>query len=104
MELKEAIKARRSVRKFQSKEVDESVIMEIIELGQLAPSAGNLQPRDFVIVRKQNTKEKQQTTNSTEKTTPHSKAEDGNKSTKQEKQEKHPKKKSPQNSKKTDKA
>lgn len=58
MELVEAIKARRSIRKFHSKDVEDNLIKEIIELGNLAPSAGNLQPRDFVIVRKQDTKEK----------------------------------------------
>ncbi len=34
------------------------MIKEIIELGNLAPSAGNLQPRDFIIVKEQDTKEK----------------------------------------------
>ena len=33
------------------------MIKEIIELGNLAPSAGNLQPRDFVVVKVQQTKE-----------------------------------------------
>jgi nitroreductase len=51
MELKEAIKTRRSIRGFKSTPVEDSVVNEIIELGNLAPSAGNLQPRDFVIVK-----------------------------------------------------
>jgi nitroreductase len=57
MELVEAIKTRRSVRRFDKKPVDDKVIHEIIELGNLAPSAGNLQPRDFIIVKKQEIKE-----------------------------------------------
>lgn len=58
MELIDAIKARRSIRRFKSDEIEDSVIKEIIELGNLAPSAGNLQPRDFVVVREQETKER----------------------------------------------
>jgi nitroreductase len=58
MELVEAIKARRSIRRFQNTKIEEHIIKEIIELGNLAPSAGNLQPRDFVIVREQETKKK----------------------------------------------
>jgi nitroreductase len=57
MELIEAIKTRRSIRRFDKRPVDDKVIHEIIELGNLAPSAGNLQPRDFIIVKKQEIKE-----------------------------------------------
>ena len=57
MEVIDAIKARRSIRRFQSREIDDDVIKEIIALGNLAPSAGNLQPRDFVVVKEQETKE-----------------------------------------------
>ncbi|UCG70669.1 MAG: nitroreductase family protein [Thermoplasmata archaeon] len=57
MELVEAIKARRSIRRFHDKKIEDNLIMEIIELGNLAPSAGNLQPRDFVIVKDQAIKE-----------------------------------------------
>jgi nitroreductase len=57
MELIEAIKARKSIRRFDKRPVDDKVIHEIIELGNLAPSAGNLQPRDFIIVKKQEIKE-----------------------------------------------
>ena len=51
MELTEAIKRRRSVRRFKSDPIDDKIIKKIIELGNLAPSAGNLQPREFVIVK-----------------------------------------------------
>ncbi len=57
MELIEAIKARRSIRRFDKRPVDDKVIHEIIELGNLAPSAGNLQPRDFIIVKRKEIKE-----------------------------------------------
>lgn len=58
MELVDAIKSRSSVRKFSSKPIEDDIIKEIIELGNLAPSAGNLQPRDFVVVKNEDTKEK----------------------------------------------
>lgn len=51
MELVEAIKKRRSIRRFKPDAVNEITIKKIIELGNLAPSAGNLQPRDFVVVK-----------------------------------------------------
>jgi len=57
MEVVEAIKTRRSVRSFQKKDVEDKVIREIIELGNLAPSAGNLQPRDFIVVKEKEVKE-----------------------------------------------
>ena len=50
MELKEAIKKRRSIRKFQDKKPPLDVIIEILKYANLAPSAGNLQARDFIIV------------------------------------------------------
>jgi nitroreductase len=56
MELVDAIKGRRSIRGFQDTPVEASVIKEIIELSNLAPSAGNLQPRDFIIVKDEETK------------------------------------------------
>jgi nitroreductase len=48
MEVKKAILGRRSVRRFGT---------GLIELGNAAPSAGNLQARDFVVVRDQKTKD-----------------------------------------------
>ena len=58
MELIEVIKKRRSVRRFKDQAIDENIIKKIIELGNLAPSAGNLQPRDFIVVKDLQTKEK----------------------------------------------
>jgi len=51
MELKEAIEKRRSVRSFVDRDVEIGDIVEILRYANLAPSAGNLQARDFVIVR-----------------------------------------------------
>lgn len=58
MELKEAIKKRQSVRNFYDKEVKKEIIIEILEYANLAPSAGNLQARDFIIVDNKEIKEK----------------------------------------------
>ena len=51
MELREAIEKRRSVRSFIDRDVKIDDIVEILEYANLAPSAGNLQARDFVVVR-----------------------------------------------------
>jgi len=50
MELKKAIQERHSVRSFQDKPVSIEMIHEIIKYANLTPSAGNLQPREFIIV------------------------------------------------------
>jgi nitroreductase len=54
----EAIRGRRSVRKFRNQDIAERVIEEIIDAGRWAPSAGNLQPWEFVIVHETETKKK----------------------------------------------
>jgi nitroreductase len=56
MELVDAIKSRRSIRAFKREPVPDDVVRELLELGNLAPSAGNLQGRDFVVVRDSNIK------------------------------------------------
>ncbi|WP_457591037.1 nitroreductase family protein [Geoglobus sp.] len=56
MECLEAIFTRRSVRKFQKKDVDDGIVRKLIEAGNAAPSAGNLQARDFIVVRDEETK------------------------------------------------
>ena len=52
MELKEAIQTRRSIRRFKKEDIPEDKITELLELASAAPSAGNVQARDFVVVRK----------------------------------------------------
>jgi len=44
MELVNAIKGRRSIRKFQSQDVPKSVIREILDTARWSPSWGNTQP------------------------------------------------------------
>jgi len=50
MDLKETIKNRHSVRCFSNKKLPMKIILDILEYAHLAPSAGNLQARDFIIV------------------------------------------------------
>ncbi len=57
MELKDAISGRRSVRKFRKTDIPEEIIIELIEIANMAPSAGNLQSRDFILIRDGKTKE-----------------------------------------------
>ncbi len=46
----EAIEKRRSIRRFKEKEISESDIEILLRSAQMAPSAGNLQAREFIIV------------------------------------------------------
>jgi nitroreductase len=50
MELIEAIKARRSIRKFKPDTVSPDVITELLEAARLAPSGTNIQPWRFIAV------------------------------------------------------
>jgi nitroreductase len=58
LELKEAIDKRASVRGFTDDPVPDELVMEMLRLGAQAPSAGNLQARDFIVVRGTETKAK----------------------------------------------
>lgn len=51
MDAMEAIRNRRSVRGFRKDPVPQKVIEGIIDAGRLAPTARNVQPWDFVVVR-----------------------------------------------------
>jgi nitroreductase len=51
MELLEAIEGRRSVRAFKKQNVPEKTVEKLIDAASWAPSAGNVQPWEFVIVR-----------------------------------------------------
>ena len=50
MEAIEAIKTRRSIRNYQDKPVSESDIKELLSAAMQAPSAGNEQPWQFVVI------------------------------------------------------
>ena len=51
MDLSSIIRSRRSVRAFTKEPVPEPLLRELVELANWAPSAGNLQSRDFILVR-----------------------------------------------------
>ncbi|MGC8812595.1 MAG: nitroreductase family protein [Candidatus Aenigmatarchaeota archaeon] len=54
----EAIRKRRSIRKFQKKEVEEEKLEEILKAAMYSPSAMHRRPWEFVVVRNQEIKEK----------------------------------------------
>ena len=58
MELEEAIKGRRSIRAFKSQDIPEATVEKLIDAARHAPSAGNSQPWEFIIVRNTETKKK----------------------------------------------
>lgn len=51
MELFEAIKNRRSIRAFRPEPIPDDVLNKILEAACWAPSAGNLQPWEFIVVK-----------------------------------------------------
>ncbi|MCX6137798.1 MAG: nitroreductase family protein [Ignavibacteriales bacterium] len=51
MEIFEAIRTRRSIRRYTDKKIDDTVLNKILAAGMMAPSAGNEQPWHFVVVR-----------------------------------------------------
>ena len=56
MDVLEAIKERRSVRKYEPKTVPEEELTQILEAGRWAPSASNAQPWKFIVVRDEKVK------------------------------------------------
>jgi nitroreductase len=52
MDVMEAIKGRRSIRTFKSQNVPQELVDKLIDAAIRAPSAGNIQPWEFIIVRR----------------------------------------------------
>jgi nitroreductase len=50
MDFCELIRTRRSIRRFKPLPVDRSILMELLEAARAAPSAGNRQPLEYVVV------------------------------------------------------
>lgn len=42
---------RKSIRKFEERDIPEEILLKILDAGNSAPTAGNLQARDFIAVR-----------------------------------------------------
>ncbi len=57
MDLFEAVRGRRSVRAYDDREVPEDTIDQLLETAIQAPSAGNRQPWEFILVRDHERKE-----------------------------------------------
>jgi len=58
MDVKTAIETRRSIRRYNDREVTEDVIRALLEAARLSPSGCNAQPWRFFIVRDEDTKKK----------------------------------------------
>ncbi len=58
MEVADAIEGRRSVRRYRAAEVPGEQVSKVLRAGQMAPSAGNLQGREFVVVRDARTRQR----------------------------------------------
>ena len=52
MDVLEAIRGRRSIRAFKSKKVAQETVEKLLDAARWAPSAGNIQPWEFIVVRK----------------------------------------------------
>lgn len=58
MDLLECFEKRRSVRGYLDEPIPEDVVNETLHVANLAPSAGNLQARDFVVVKDAGTRKR----------------------------------------------
>ena len=58
MDLMEAIKTRRSIRRYKPLQVPESLLREVLNAARLAPSADNAQPWKIIVVRDEQVKAK----------------------------------------------
>jgi nitroreductase len=58
MNVIDAIKARRSIRAYQDRLVEEEKLLRVLEAGRLAPSARNLQDWKFIVVRDENKRQR----------------------------------------------
>jgi len=58
MEVFECIRTRRSIRKYKNKPVEWDKIVNILEAGRFAPSAGNLQNLKLIVIKDEETRKK----------------------------------------------
>jgi nitroreductase len=58
MDLMQAIRARRSIRNYLDKPVEEVKLLAVLEAGRLAPSARNMQDWRFIVVKDAATRQK----------------------------------------------
>lgn len=58
MNVSEAVRIRRSLRKYSEKNVEEEKLMRVLEAARLAPSASNRQEWRFIVVKDRETRKK----------------------------------------------
>jgi len=58
MDVIEAMKKRRSIRSFKKKKIPAKILAKILEVATYAPSSGNLQNWEFILIRDENAKRK----------------------------------------------
>ena len=56
MDLLDAIMKRRSIRKYKKQNLPQEIVEKLLESARLAPSAGNVQPWEFVVANTDKTK------------------------------------------------
>ncbi len=61
MEIMPEIKTRHSIRKFENKPINRTMLERILDAGRSAPSAKNRQPWRFIVIEKEDLKKKVQT-------------------------------------------
>jgi len=52
MDIYEIIKKRRTIRRFEQKQIPQKLLLKFIDMARLAPSASNLQPLEYIIIDK----------------------------------------------------
>jgi nitroreductase len=57
LDVLKAVKTRRSIRSYLDKPIEDEKLMKVLEAARLSPSAVNLQPWDFVVVKDKTAKE-----------------------------------------------
>jgi len=58
MDFYDVVKKRKSVRKYKKDPIPDDVLLKILEAGRIAPSAKNIQPWHFIVVKDPETKMK----------------------------------------------
>ena len=56
MDMLEAMRNRRSIRRYRKADVPDEKLMQVLEAGRWAPSAHNSQPRKFIVIKDEKTR------------------------------------------------